>query len=48
MTVSEAVRAFLSENGKKGGATNKKKGSAYFKYVVSHRKNMQKKEVKQV
>jgi hypothetical protein len=34
----DEVKAFLSNNGKKGGATNKKKGSQYFKYVVSHRK----------
>lgn len=38
-SISDDVRAFLSANGKKGGEINKKKGSAYFKWVVSHRIN---------
>ena len=36
--VSEAVRKYMSELGRKGGAVNKKKGSAYFKWVRSKNK----------
>jgi hypothetical protein len=35
MEVSEEVRKHYSNIGKKGGETNKKKGSAYFKWVRS-------------
>jgi hypothetical protein len=34
----EAVRRYMSQLGKKSAAKNKKKGSAYFKWVRSHRK----------
>ena len=39
MEISDELKAFFSANGKKGGNINKKKGSEYFKWVVSHRKN---------
>jgi hypothetical protein len=35
---AEAVRKYMSSLGKKSAAKNKKKGSAYFKWVRSHRK----------
>lgn len=34
--ISPHVRKYMSELGKKGGAVNKKKGSAYFKWVRRH------------
>lgn len=33
------VSRYMAELGKKGGARNKAKGSAYFKWVRSHNKN---------
>jgi len=33
----EEVRKYMSELGKKSAAKNKRKGSAYFKWVRSHR-----------
>lgn len=36
--VPEEISKYMSELGKKGGAKNKKKGSAYFKWVRSHSK----------
>lgn len=42
--IPKEVSKYMSSLGKKGGAVNKKKGPEYFKWVVSHRKNMQKKE----
>jgi hypothetical protein len=35
----EAVRKYMSILGKRAGEANKKKGSDYFKWVRSHRKN---------
>lgn len=34
--VSTEVSKYMSELGKKGGARNKAKGKAYFKWVRSH------------
>lgn len=36
--VSPEVSKHMAELGKKGGATNKKKGKAYFQWVRSHGK----------
>ena len=36
--VPEAIREYMSSLGKKGGAKNKAKGSAYFKWVRSKNK----------
>lgn len=36
------VSRYMAELGKKGGARNKAKGSAYFKWVRSHVKNNKK------
>jgi hypothetical protein len=37
--LSPEVRKHMSELGKKGGAKNKAKGKAYFKWVRSHNKH---------
>lgn len=34
--IPEDVRKYMSELGKKGGAKNKAKGRAYFRWVRSH------------
>ena len=45
MTVSQEIRSFMAANGKKGGATNKKKGKDYFSMmgkISAERKRQQK------
>lgn len=43
-TEKQIISEHMSKLGKKGGATNKKKGSAYFKWVRSHNKKKGKNE----
>jgi hypothetical protein len=42
----EAIRKYMSELGKKGAAKNKKKGSAYFRWVRSHGRQKPKLQIK--
>ena len=41
-TKEEIISEYMSKLGKKAGAINKKKGSAYFKMVRSHGKQKKK------
>ena len=41
--IPQEVREYMSSLGKRGGATNRKKGPEFFRWVVSHRKNVREK-----
>jgi hypothetical protein len=43
--VPAAVSSYMRQLGIKGGGKNKQKGNEYFKWVASHRKDVQKKRM---
>jgi hypothetical protein len=42
--VSEEIRKYMSELGKKGGAKNKEKGPEFFRWVQAHNKKDKKED----